>query len=291
MERNTHANEHDSVDAVDADADAAQEVRYGSALLAAAGAQLKLSASTCALGHSLYQRYYAGNTSRARARESCVIWVVVGCLLIAVKHADEGAGLRLRDVSCAVYAVHASLLFRDGSHDGERGDERKSSGGGVELDYYGAAGHLWKTEGVRAERRVLMAVGFRVRVELPHKLVLVMCNTLREKSGSNSPANQGRWAELARIAWAFANDVMQTAACVTERPDDVASACVRRAAEKGGIRLPRHWSLVFGGDTDGIKRVDACLDVLYRERKKDIESGQFFKDVSGSGIKGASGTM
>jgi len=125
------------------------------------------------------------------------------------------------------------------------------------LDYYGAAGYTWKSEIMKAEHLVLHTIGFRILHETPHKLVLVFCNTLREKS---SVRDRDVWDGVVRRAWALANDIMRMSTCVTSGCDDIACACIARSGAPG---LPANWMGVFGATKEGMAKVSGAFDILY----------------------------
>lgn len=222
------------------------QVHYGADLISDCVLTLKLSASTSALALTLYHRFYVHGRT---AYEYSPVWISCAAILLAIKH-DDVPSRRLSDVACAVCAT---LAVR----------ESWKSATDDKLDYYGAAGYVWKASIMKAEHQILHSIGFRVEHELPHKLVLVFCNTLRSKSSNYSDGN--RWDRLVRRAWAHANDIMRISACVTSRPDDVACACIARSSEHVdvGVRLPKDWMRVFGATHEGIQKVEGALDILY----------------------------
>lgn len=243
---------------------AAHQVRYGSELLCECARSLELHAATCAQALALYHRFY----QRRDAHRYSTLWIVCATLLLATKHNE--APKRLRDIAtCA----HYTLVTREGWN------------ANVPLDYFGAPGHVWKSSITAAEIAVLRASGFRVYTEIPHKLVLVFVNTLREKAGA--PDWTGRWRALMHGAWTAANDVMLLPACVTFRVDDLACACITRAAVAAAIPLPQSWMAVFGATKTNVKAVNDALDNLYSNPLLEVR----FRDLSNDDILGACGVV
>ncbi len=229
------------------------QVRYGAQLLSECAYSLEIRASTRAQALALYNRFYL----RGDARKHSTLWTACASLLLATKHDERPK--RLRDVAtCA----HYTLVAR------ERWEAT------VPLDYFGAAGHVWKSSITAAEIAILHECGFRVHTEIPHKLVLVFANTLREKAGA--PDWTGRWRKLMHAAWTAANDIMLIPTCISSHIDDIACACIARAALSAGIPLPSQWMVVFGATEQGVNTVNTALDELYAAPGLNVR----FEDLS-----------
>lgn len=214
-----------------------EEVSYGAHLCVHSARALRLPAATAALSLSIYQRYY----SRVSPRTNSVLWSASAAVLLAAK--SDGVSRRVRDVSNVVHArIH---------------------GASPPLDYYGAPGHKWKHCIASAERDILSTLGFHLRIDTPHKLVLVFANTLREKSNAPDWLAAQAWHALLAAAWAAANDAMLLPEGALFVPEDVACACIERAAGEAGVVLPRQWAAVFGARDDVIRAVLYALDSLY----------------------------
>lgn len=244
-----------------ADNERIEEVAYGAILAAECAQALRLPAATAALALATYQRYFA----RVSPRTSSVVWSACAALLLAVKL--DSSGRRLRDVASVAY----SRLSPDSAP----------------LDYYGAAGHIWKQEISRAEVEMLGALGFRIRVDTPHKLVLVFANTLREKSGAPDwldPRAQ-RWHGLLEAAWANANDVMRVPEGALLCVEDLACACIQRAAVSVGVQLPGDWVRVFGAQAEAVDAGVGALDALCAA----VKSAPKLRDLAQAGIRQSCG--
>lgn len=217
------------------------QLMYGADLLTETAHHLKFPPSATASACTMYHRFFHS----VSPRQVSPIWAAASAVLLAGKHA--GIKLRLRDVAVA---VHARLVIREGW-----GNETPPK----PLDYYGAAGYLWKQSVATTELKMLHELGFRLDCETPHERIAMYVESLREKMKTG---DEEEWRSLARVACNSADNVMRIPVCVSERIEDLACACIDRAAKAEGVSLPDGWASELGASARSMDLVGNALSVL-----------------------------
>lgn len=201
----------------------------------------------------LVQRFYTRVSLRAHAS----IWTAGAALLLSAKLADQPRTLRH-----VANVIHDRVCAREGTLETLQycGEERRRP-----LDFFGADGYDWKHELITTERHILKELGFRLKVELPHKFVLIFVNTLRDKSGASAWTEPGveDFRNFLQRSWNYANDVMRIRLCVAEEPEAIAVACIALAARQCNTALPKGWQIVFGSSEKECERIVQEINWFY----------------------------
>lgn len=244
---------------------------YGTDLIQECGLALRLPQFVVATAQMLFQRFYLVVSLQSHSH----VWAAAAALLVASK--SEEHQRKIRDVA---NVVHDRMCVREGLATGtvRVGDETVRR----PLDFYGAAGYDWKTTIMTTERHLLKELGFQIRVDHPHKFVLVFMNTLREKSGAADWAEpeSRTWLNVLQSAWNYANDSLRLRLAVLEPAEAIAVTCIALASADSKLSLPTGWQVVLGSSERASRRIGAHIRRLYtlpRTRGR-------FVDVARSGV-------
>lgn len=224
----------------------ANQLAYAADLIRECCLTLRLSQSACSTAQMFFHRFYARVSLRAHPS----IWAAGAAILLSAKLADQPRNLR--HISNAIYDRLGEWEGTSDVVDINEVQRRRP------LDFFGVDGYDWKHELIAIERHILKELGFRLRVELPHKFVLIFVNTLRDKGGApawTDPSVKPFRAFL-QHSWNYANDVMRIRLCICEEPEVIAVACIALGAQKSNIQLPEGWQIVFGSNKDECVRLE-----------------------------------
>lgn len=190
---------------------------------------LRLPITTAAAAATLLHRFYSVTSLASHG----TIWAAAATLLISTKASSHNR--RVRDLANAVhyaFAIHESRAAKT-------------------LDYFSHAGFEWKRAIVDAERHILRDLGFHTAVDAPHRYVLVVHASLRERAAAAAGDSVGAWKALLAAAWRLCNDAHRTTVVVEFPARTMACACIALAAE-GAVALPERWAEVFGAGGVGV---------------------------------------
>jgi transcription initiation factor TFIIIB Brf1 subunit/transcription initiation factor TFIIB len=119
---------------------------------------------------------------------------------------------------------------------------------------------------IKAERRVLIELGFCVHTKLPYKLMVAYLQMLGFESHHR----------FVQMSWNFMNDSLRTDCFVRYQPETIAWACIYLSAQKLNIPLPQKvaWYRLLDVAEDDVR--DCCYRIvsLYqmtRVRQEDLE--------------------
>jgi hypothetical protein len=125
-----------------------------------------------------------------------------------------------------------------------------------------------KNNVIKAERRVLIGLGFCVHSRTPHKLVVAYLQLLGFEMNRR----------FVQSSWNFANDSLRTDCCVRYQPEAIACACIDLSARRLGIRLPTKpaWYRLLDVEEGDVR--DCCCRILClyqrkRVNREDLEKG------------------
>jgi cyclin L len=255
-------------DGVAADVEELQ-LAYGADLITEAGRCLRLPQVVIVSAQVLFHRFYTVTSLKAHGH----VWTAAAALLVACKSEEQQR--RVRDVA---NVVHYCFCAR------ERVGAAGADGRPRPLDYYGEPGYEWKRTVIAAERHLLKELGFQVRVDHPHKFVLVFMNTMRDAAGAAGGwADDAAWRGVLQAAWNYASDALRARLPVVEAPEAVACACIALAADRCGRPLPAGWAGVFGADEPRCRRIAAAIRRVYG---LGVTAGRF-EDVALCGVAAA----
>uniref|UniRef100_A0A8V0YWM5 Cyclin L2 n=1 Tax=Gallus gallus TaxID=9031 RepID=A0A8V0YWM5_CHICK len=214
------------------DPDTETELRVtGCELIQAAGILLRLPQVAMATGQVLFQRFFYTKSFVKHSMEH----VSMACVHLASK--IEEAPRRIRDV---INVFHRLRHLRE---------KKKPVPLILDQEYVNL-----KNQIIKAERRVLKELGFCVHVKHPHKVYLVLCNSVILSFRN------------------YMNDSLRTDVFVRFQPESIACACIYLAARTLEIPLPNrpHWFLLFGTTEEEIQEI--CLKILqlYTRKKVDL---------------------
>lgn len=230
-----------------------EQLAYAADLIRESAESLCLPHAVCVSAQLLLQRFY----TRVSLKAHSTVFAAGACIMLRAKLGDEP-----RSVRHVANVLYDRLCEREGraSLVEWKGEKRQKP-----LDFFGAAGYDWKHGLISTERHILKELGFRLETEVPHKLVLIFVNTLREKAQAPAWTEHGIgvFQEMLQMAWNFANDSMRVRVCVTEEADAVACACIALATERLGESLPEGWEEVFGCEKKTLERVKEGIRQTY----------------------------
>lgn len=112
-----------------------------------------------------------------------------------------------------------------------------------------------KAELTKAERKMLLELGFLTHIEHPHKFITSFLNFLSLQKDQ----------QLMQLAWSLMNDSMRTNLCVQLKPEAIACGCIYMAAQKLQRPMPSAppWWRVFDVQASDIDFVVAETLALY----------------------------
>lgn len=235
------------------DSDVLVQIAYASDLVRETSLALRLTQRVTATAQLLLQRYYA----QLSITEQTAVWIAGAAILISSKLSNEPR--HLRDIA---NVLHDRLMEREGVAEKVTINKKQVR---QPLEFYGAEGYHWKLALLDAERTVMIALGFRLTVELPHKFVLVFLNTLRETAGAPNWTETGVevFKDILQSAWNYANDLLLSPLCVQEEPEVLAVACIQRALSECEVNLPTRWQTAFGCSAETSERVVTEIGKVY----------------------------
>ncbi|VDO66849.1 unnamed protein product [Onchocerca flexuosa] len=115
-----------------------------------------------------------------------------------------------------------------------------------------------KNQVIKAERKLLNALGFVVHVNHPHKLIYAYLHAL------GATGNH----ELMQKAWSYMNDGLRTDIFLRYRPETIACACIHLAARTIAepLPLPREpfpWFEAFDASDRDVQTISVLLLQVY----------------------------
>jgi len=179
---------------------------YGCEIIQQAGQLLRLPQQACATAQVIFQRFYI----KRSFVDFKVEFSAMAATWLASKLEETPRALRW-----ILQVFH-------------RVNRRRNGLPLAPLEYHDPLFSNWRTNVTVTERYMLREFGFSIKVEHPHKLVLVLL----------SPQVLNASHELTQEAWNLLNDSLRTTACVRFNPETVACAMILLAARRLGEPLP-----------------------------------------------------
>jgi hypothetical protein len=223
------------------DRDIEMELRiYGCELIQTAGLLLKLPQVAMATGQVLLQRFYY---SKSMVKHEVEV-LAMAAVFLAAK--IEESPRRLRSVINVCHHIKSKMTQKPESP----------------MDFFSNSYFNLKNGIIKAERRILKELGFCVHVKHPHKLIITYLQILDCEKNKN----------LARMAWNYMNDSLQTDAFVRFPPEKIACACISLSAKKLQINLPMKpaWYILFGCDAEEIDEISLAILRVYARPRRNL---------------------
>lgn len=119
-----------------------------------------------------------------------------------------------------------------------------------------------KNEVIKAERKLLFALGFVVHVNHPHKLIYAYINSLGEINNH----------DFMQTAWNYMNDGLRTDIFLRYRPQTIACACIDLSSKTipKAVPLPREpvpWYEAFGASDRDVQQISILILQLYAKTR------------------------
>uniref|UniRef100_A0A061R4S7 Arginine-rich cyclin 1 n=1 Tax=Tetraselmis sp. GSL018 TaxID=582737 RepID=A0A061R4S7_9CHLO len=207
---------------IDAETETMQRI-YGCEMIQTAGICLQFPQVVMATGQVLLQRFYC----KRSLTQFDVKAVSLSCLWLAAK---------LEEVPKLESNMWKVLMVFD------RVARRKEGKTLEPLELHSKKYYKMRDEVVRIERDLLIAFGFVLHVEHPHKQVMNYLTTLsRRKTGEEeapSPEQEASLSRLMQTAFNYVNDSLRTTLCVRFKAETVACACIFLASRKLQVPMP-----------------------------------------------------
>ncbi|XP_076472731.1 cyclin-L1-like [Babylonia areolata] len=217
----------------------------GCNLIQTAGLLLKLPQTAMATGQVVFHRFYY---SKSLVKHNYEI-LAMACMYVAAKIEESPCRTpnrtrRLRDV---LNVFHHMKQVRT---------KRPIRPLVLDSNYI-----LLKNEVIKAERHLLIELGFCVHVEHPHKLIVSYLQILELSDNRN----------IIQYAWNLMNDSLRTDVFVRYSPGAIACACIFLAARRLRVPMPNRppWYYLFGVDDEAIEAICKMLLYLYNFPKPD----------------------
>uniref|UniRef100_A0A915C191 Cyclin-like domain-containing protein n=1 Tax=Parascaris univalens TaxID=6257 RepID=A0A915C191_PARUN len=217
-----------------------QDLRYlGCEIIQSGAILLRIPQVAAATAQILYQRFYYQRSFVRQHFES----TVMACLLLASK--IEEAPRRPRDV--------INVFHRLEHLHGKRTESKKYVPMVLDRNYLDL-----KNQVIKAERKLLNALGFVVHVRHPHKLIYAYLLALGALDNH----------ELMQKAWSYMNDGLRADIFLRYRPETIACACIYLAARtiSKPVALPQQpfpWFEAFDASDRDVKAISLILLKLY----------------------------
>jgi hypothetical protein len=135
------------------------------------------------------------------------------------------------------------------------------------LELFSKKYYKMRDEVVRVERDLLVAFGYVMHVEHPHKAVVSYLSVMAREREGNPPmtdADRAKVKDLMQTAFNYVNDSLRTSLCVRYKADVVACGAIFLAARKLGIPLPEgaegNWWDLF--DVSLAEMSVVCVEIL-----------------------------
>jgi len=224
---------------------------YGCELITRGCQLLKLHHQACATAQVIFQRFYV----KRSFVDFKVDFAAMAATWLASKVEENPRALRW--VLQVFYRI----------------DRRRKGLPLTPLEYTDPIFSNWRTNVTIAERYMLREFGFSIKVEHPHKLVLVLL----------SPQVLNASRALTQEAWNLLNDSLRTTACVQYTPETVACAMIKLASKRAKEALPLNppWWAMFDVREEDMQDCAQMVTRLYALPKiDDALVPQVAKEVS-----------
>ena len=129
-----------------------------------------------------------------------------------------------------------------------------------------------KQQIIRQEVRVLMALGYNVSVNSPHKIIYFYLRLLDIHSN----------IALVQSAWNYMNDCLRSPVIFScHQPEKIACACICLAARNQFLPLPteNHWFELFDATADEILDIIKSLFKLYESNYEEFNYDELESDI------------
>lgn len=217
---------------------------FGCELVQEASALLRLPQTVAATAQTLLQRFYW----RRSLREFDAFRMAAASLFLAAK--SEERPRRARELLAVFYALYRRRKWQ------------RTRAAQQTLDPDGATYARWREWLLRAERQLLIDLGFSVYTvtEHPHKFILYYVKVV---GGSDA---------LAQRAWGYVNDSLRTDLCVRQRAEVIACAAIFLAARVLQVKLPDdpYWYALFGVTRRELYETSIAIMELYKAEEKVV---------------------
>lgn len=223
------------------DRDTENELRvFACELIQIGGILLKLPQVAMATGQVILQRFYYCKSMVKHDVEVSAM----AALFLAAK--IEESPRRLRDVINVCNHIKQKWTHKSISP----------------MDYFSNVYFNMKNNIIKAERRILKELGFCVHVKHPHKIIITYLQILELEKN----------VALARKAWNYMNDSLQSDCFVRYTPEKIACACIFLAARSLKLNLPQRppWWILFSADRDEIEDISLAILRLYARPRRNI---------------------
>mmetsp|Transcript_22526 Transcript_22526/g.62492 ORF Transcript_22526/g.62492 Transcript_22526/m.62492 type:complete len:516 (-) Transcript_22526:652-2199(-) len=237
-------------DGVDEETEAMQRI-YGCEVIQACGVCLGFPQVVMATGQVLLHRFYC----KRSMRQFDIKVTALTCFWLAAK---------LEEVPKLESNMWKVLIVFD------RVTRRKDGKDPKLLELHSKKYYLMRDEVVRTERELLVAFGFVMHVEHPHKHVMNYLTALSRSKNAEVPPtekDEQRVAALMQTAINYVNDSLRTMLCVRFKAEVVACAAIFLAARELKISLPEsddpeesNWWDLFDVRLEDI--VEVCVTIL-----------------------------
>ncbi|XP_065655330.1 cyclin-L1 [Hydra vulgaris] len=227
------------------DRDTETELRMlGCEMIQIAGLLLKLPQVAMATGQVILQRFYY---SKSLIKHEIDVTTMAAVYLAAK---IEEAPRRIRDIINVCYHIR----------------QRKLKKPIIPMDFLSTQYFNMKNAVIKAERRILIELGFCVHIKHPHKIIITYLQILDAEKN----------VALARRAWNYMNDSLRTDVFVRYVPEKVACSCIFLAARIEKINLPLRppWWELFDITNEEIEEIALIILRLYSTPRRKLSTLQ-----------------